>query len=190
MEKKKIWIRLARIFAFSIVMCAVSVGLFYLYATEVPEILVKLEEKGNMKNTIEAVKHLVPMLNIAGLIIALTLIYKFVKAKDSDVQGEKGCIMLIVALFTYLVILPYVLRVSEGCFDPLPEGEENVMSMLENTASWFVTQILPFLIVVTYHFVRAGKKEEAVAASESIQHAEETEPADSEKTEEQNEEQV
>ena len=189
MEKKRILIRLARIFAFSIVMCAVSVGLFYLYATEVPEILVKLEEKGNMKNTIEAVKHLVPMLNIAGLIIALTLIYKFVKAKDSDVQGEKGCIMLIVALFTYLIIWPYVIKVSEGCFDPLPEGEENVMSMLENTASWFATQILPFLIVTMYHFVRAGKKQEE-AAREAIQHAKETEPADAEKTEEQNEEQV
>jgi cbb3-type cytochrome oxidase subunit 3 len=158
MDKKKIIIKIARVVAFSLVMCAVAVGLFYLYFKEMPEIIAALEEKGKMENTIEAVTHILPMLNIAGLIIALTLLYSPVRS--SSVQDEKGWIMLIVAAFTYGVILPYVLKQSEGCFDPLPEGVEDVKSMLEITASWFVVQVIPFMIAMTYHFIRAGKKEE------------------------------
>jgi hypothetical protein len=152
---------LLRIVAFSLVMCAVAVGLFYLYLKELPEIIAALEEKGKMENTIEGVTHILPMLNVAGLIVALVLLYKPVKNVPScQVQKEKGWIVLIVAAFTYAVILPYVINESRGCFDPLPEDVEDVKSMLEITASWFVVQVIPFMIALTYHFIRAGKKDE------------------------------
>ena len=159
MDKKKIIIRIARVLAFSLVICAVSVGLFYLYSTGLPKIMSALEKKGNMDNTIEGVTHLLPMFNIAGLIIALVLMYKPVRASLKEVQTEKGWIMLIAAVFTYAVILSYVIKQSEGCFDPLPEGVEDVKSLLERTASWFVVQVIPFMIVITYHFVRASAKQ-------------------------------
>ena len=45
MDKKKIIIRIARVVVFALVMCAVSVGLFYLYETGLPKIISALEEK-------------------------------------------------------------------------------------------------------------------------------------------------
>ena len=157
-RKKRILIKITRIVSFSLVMCAVMTGLFYLYYTGVPKIIAELEKKGKMENTITAVEKLTPMLNIAGLIIVLVLIYKLVKAPMDQIQSEKGWIMLVVTVFTYAVILPYVLKQSEGCFLPVPEGEEDVKSLLEITASWFVVQIIPLMITTMYHFVRAGKK--------------------------------
>ena len=159
-SKKRILIKIARIVAFSVVMCAVMVGLFYLYYTGVPKIIAELEEKGKMENTITAMEYLSPMFNVAGLIVALVLIYKLVKAPVHEIQREKGIIMLIVAVFTYGVILPYVLKESAGCFLPVPEGEEDVVSLLETTASWFVVQLIPFMITITYHFMRASRKTE------------------------------
>ena len=186
MDKKKIVFMILRIVAFSLVMCAVAVGLFYLYLKELPEIIAALEEKGKMANTIEGVTHILPMLNIAGLIVALVLLYKPVKSPAYQVQKEKGYIMFIVAAFTYAVILPYVIRESRGCFDPLPEGVEDVKSILEITASWFVVQVIPFMIVLTYHFIRAGKKDEQVQPIPPVDNSPAAE--DSEIAEEQNEE--
>lgn len=184
-SKKSILIKIARIAAFSLVMCGVMTALFYLYSKGVPKALAALEEKGKMENTIWAVEYFTPMLTIAGLIIALVLIYKLVKAPANEVQSEKGWIMLVVAVFTYGVILPYVLKESVGCFLPVPEGEEDVKSLLEHTASWFVIQIIPFMITVTYHFVRAGRKhEDDAAVSAQIEQP----VSDMPKTEEQNEE--
>ena len=166
MDKKKIIIRIARAVVFALVMCAVSVGLFYLYETGLPKIISALEEKGKMDNTIEGVTHLLPMFNIAGLIIVLSLMYKPVRASLKEVQTEKGLIMLITAVFTYAVILPYVIRESQGCFDPLPEGVEDVKSLFERTASWFVVQVIPYMIVITYHFVRSSAKQVVIAQNE------------------------
>lgn len=184
-SKKSILIKIARIVAFSIVMCAVMTGLFYLYSKGVPKALAALEEKGKMSNTIWVVEHFTPMLTIAGLIIALVLIYKLVKAPVNEVQSEKGWIMLLVALFTYGVILPYVIKASWGCFLPVPEGEEDIKSLLEHTASWFVIQIIPFMITVTYHFVRARRirKDDSPALAQTEQSI-----SDMQKTEEQDEE--
>ena len=147
-------------------MCAVMTGLFYLYYTGIPKIIAELEEKGKMDNTITAVEYLSPMFNVAGLIIALVLIYKLVKAPVSELQSEKGWIMLIVAVFTYGVILPYVIKESAGCFLPVPEGEEDVVSVLEMSITWFSVQLIPLVITLGYHIVRASSEAKELCKNE------------------------
>jgi len=77
-------------------------------------------------------------------------------------QSEKGFVMLVCAAFTYGVILPYVIKQSWGCFAPVPDGVEDVKSIFENTVSWFVVQSIPFMITISYHFLRAGRKPEEI----------------------------
>ena len=157
-DKKAIIFKILRILVISVIMCALTVAVFHAYSKFLPKTLDDLNEEGNMTNTIWVVEHFVPMLSIGVLIAALCIIYKVVRVGYSDMQSEKGTIMLIVAVFTYAVILPYVLERSVGCFLPVPEGEEDVLSLLEITASWFVVQIIPFMICVSYHFIRAKRK--------------------------------
>ncbi|MBQ4090937.1 MAG: hypothetical protein IJC64_01330 [Clostridia bacterium] len=156
-NKKAIIFKILRILVISVIMCAVTVAVFHAYSDFLPRALADLEEEGKMENTIWVVEHFVPMLSIAVLIAALGIIYRVIKIGYSDMQNEKGFIMLVVAVFTYAVILPYVLDKSAGCFLPVPEGEEDVLSLLEVTASWFVIQIIPFMICISYHFVRSKK---------------------------------
>ncbi len=148
----------------SIAICAVTAGVFYTYSELIPKTLDALTEKGKMENTIWVVQNFVPMLTIGIIITALGIIYRCIKLPNSKKQSEKGIIMLITMLFTYGVILPYVMSRSIGCFDPVPEGVEDVKSLLENTASWFVIQIIPFMIVTSYHFVRASRPIEELDA--------------------------
>ncbi len=168
MDKKSIIFKILRIVIISIVMCAVVCAIFYAYSKLSQKALEALEEKGNMQNTIWVVENFIPIITIVGIIAALCAIYKLIKIPTLQIQSEKGWIMLIVALFTYGVILPYVINQSRGCFDPVPEGEEDVLSLLEKTVSWFVMAIIPFMISISYHFVKAGKKDN-ICAKEDLE---------------------
>ena len=163
-SKKNLLIGIIRGVLAAIAMCGAMTATYYGYYKILPKILEKLEENGKMDNMTELVKHGLPMLTVVILIALLCIIYSFFKnAPVRQIQMEKGFIMLAVAVFTYGVILPYAITHSKGCFDPLPEGVEDVKSMLEITATWFVVQIIPLLITISYHFVRATAKDDVKA---------------------------
>ena len=167
MKVKAVIFSILRILVVSVLMCAVLTGIFYLYSRFIPEALDSLHEEGNMDNTIWAVEYFTPMLTILIVVAALYLVYKPMRRIPiSLVQTEKGYIWLVIAVFTYAVILPYVLNRSIGCFDPVPEGEQNVLSLLEKTATWFIIQIIPLMLAVAYHFTRAKAKDVKPVADE------------------------
>ena len=147
-----------RILLISVVTCAAAVAIFYLYSTGVPKIINELTIKGKMENTIWVVENFIPMICILGLVAVLCIIYRIIKVESWQMHTEKGWIMLICAAFTYGVILPYVINASGSFFAPEAEDAVEVATLLENTASWFVIQIIPFMLILSYHFTMAAKK--------------------------------
>ncbi len=162
---RPIVIRIAKIVIFSAVLCLVMALLLSIYLKTVPSKITELTEKGKMDNTIWLVKYgslLPPMIVVA---VILTILYKFGYVKV-ETQRDKAVIIAVLLLFTYFVLLPAVCARSEGWRDPVPEGEEDVVSEIELSIGWFCAQIIPFGIMIGYHLVRASSEKKELCENE------------------------
>jgi len=152
--------RILRVLFVTVLLCFVMSAALTAHLGTFSEKIAELEEKGNMDNTIWLLEYLLPILPVIVVAIILTVSYTFGYVNVSS-QREKAAIIAIVLLFTYCVLLPIVCARSEGWRDPVPEGEEDVLSVLEKSITWFSVQIVPLVITLAYHLVRAsGEKKE------------------------------
>lgn len=153
----------------AISLCLVMFILLYVYHTMIPDILAGYEEKGNMEHTAWLVKYSAYLPPVIVMAVMLTVLYRdkkyYVPVKT---QKNKALIVGIVAAFTYVVMLGYVLLMSPGWNIPAVEGEEKVLTLFESTASWFFAQIVPFAILISYHLIRASSEEKEIEKSESV----------------------
>lgn len=145
--------------------CLVMWGALKLHLDVVPEKIAELEEKGNMDNTIWLIEYGTIIPPVIAVAIILTVGYKLGYVKVAS-QREKALIILIAMLFTYLVLLPDVIARSAGWMDPPLEGEEDVVSVLEQSIGWFCAQIVPFAIALGYHLVRASSEKKELCNDE------------------------
>jgi hypothetical protein len=88
-----------------------------------------------------------------------------------NTQREKAYICLFVALFTFFIMLPYVIAMSGGfVIEKTVQNElgddETVKTLLGNTATWFAAQIIPFAIIISYHFIRISSEKKELLANE------------------------
>ena len=159
---------------FKLIVCAISLCiimflLLYVYHTTLPHILAGYEEKGNMEHTAWLVKYSAFLPPVIIISVLLTVLYRdkkyYVPVKT---QRNKALIVGIVAAFTYVVMMGYVLLMSPGWNLPAAEGEEKVLTLFESTASWFFAQIVPFAILISYHLIRASSEEKEIEKNESI----------------------
>ena len=157
--------RILKIIAFAALACLVMYIALTVYLDTVPTKIAELEEKGKMDNTIWLVKYASLLPPVIAVSIILTLCYKFCYVKV-ETQRDKAIIILIVILFTYLVLLPDVCVRSEGWQDPVPDGEEDVASVLEQSIGWFCAQIVPFALALGYHLVRASSEKKELCKNE------------------------
>ena len=166
-EKRPLVKRIIKIAIFSLLLCLVMCLILTHYIKTVPTKIAELEGEGNMKNTIWLVRYfsyLPPMIVISVL---LTLFYKFGNSyMPVKTQRDKTVIVALVLLFTYLVLLPIVCAKSAGWQAPVPEGEEDVKSVLELSIGWFCAQIVPFALVIGYHLVRASSEKKELCENE------------------------
>ncbi|MBQ8408277.1 MAG: hypothetical protein IJY39_05375 [Clostridia bacterium] len=150
----------------TMVLCVASIILLYLYANQLQEFIVKLNELGENKipNVIWVINHLSVALPVIVLAVILTAFYS---KKEAYVpvtsQKEQFYISLFTALFTYGVMLTYVLIKSKN--GEVPEGEEieEVKSLWDITYKWFFVQVIPFVIMISYHAVRADSESKELA---------------------------
>lgn len=145
--------------------CLVMWGALKLHLDVVPEKIAELEEKGNMDNTIWLIEYGTIIPPVIAVAIILTVGYKLGYVKVAS-QREKALIILIAMLFTYGVLLPDVIARSAGWMDPPLEGEEDVVSVLEQSIGWFCAQIVPFAIALGYHLVRASSEKKELCNDE------------------------
>ena len=157
--------RILKIIAFAALACLVMYIALTVYLDTVPAKIAELEEKGKMDNTVWLVKYASLLPPVIVVSVVLTLCYKFGYVKVQT-QRDKAIIIVVVILFTYLVLLPDVCARSEGWMDPAPEGEEDVISVLEQSIGWFCAQIVPLALALGYHLVRASSEKKELLKNE------------------------
>lgn len=142
---------LFKVIVCTVALCIIMAILLYMYNALVPSKIAELEEKGKMDNVIWIVQygsHLPPVIIIAVL---LSVFYRnkneYVKIHT---QRDMARISAIVAAFTYAVMLPYVIFMSKT------EADGDAATLIDRTVTWFVAQIVPFMILIAYHSVRAS----------------------------------
>ena len=151
----------------AVALCIVMAIMFSMYNSIIPAKLAELEEEGDMENTMWLIKYGSYAVPVIVLAVILSLCYRK-KGHYIPVisQREKGIVMIIVAAFTFLVILPYAIASSPDWQLPAANGEEEIKTLFETTAAWIFAQIIPFAIVITYHFIRASSEEKELECGE------------------------
>ena len=150
----------------AIALCIIMGVMLGMYQSAVPQKLEEFADKGKMENAAWVVRYgsVVPPVIIVAIILTC-FYYDKNKYVPMWTQKEKLYICLIVAAFTFLVMLPYVIAMSGGwnVAETIIEGEEEkeIKTLLGETAAWFAAQIIPFAILISYHGIRysSEKKE-------------------------------
>lgn len=152
-------------------LCAVMAVMLWSYANETQEIFDELGKDGKMNNLLWLVKHISYILPVIVGAVALTALYSAAKWNQPAISKlEQGIAVLITMLFTYAVMLPYV--ISKTPEAPLPQEiidklEKIPPSLIEITRGWFFVQIIPFILWALYLFVRCeSEKRELSEESE------------------------
>ncbi len=119
---------------------------------------------------VEQFGYLAPLL--ATMIIPY-LLYRKVDRHDGKVQRELTWITVMVMALTFLVLLPYVAKVSDAELQAaLAAGEDFPKrdggaydTLLLNVAPWFIRLFIGLCMLLLYHSMRAHReKQETVAA--------------------------
>ena len=158
-------LRIIKIIIISALVCIVVAAVLDAYVKLVPEKIAELTEKGNMDNTIWLVTYASYLPPIIIVSVILTILYKFGYVKVES-QRDKAIIIAVLLIFTYAVMLPEVIARSEGWRNPPLEGEEDVVSLIEQTVGWFAAQIIPFALAIGYHLVKASNEKKELGDNE------------------------
>ena len=160
---------IVRILISAALLCAIMAIMLWSYATEMQDVFEALEESGKMSNLLWLVKHIAYVVPVIVAAIALNILYSSAKWERAVAsKKEKGIAVVITALFTYAVMLPYV--ISKTPKTPLPQDiidkiGEVPPSLIEITRGWFFVQIVPFIILALYMFIRCEAEEKELAES-------------------------
>ena len=153
---------------FKIAVCAVGLCLLMILMfntfQKMSENVAELSADGKSSNLVWLVEHVSSAVPVFAVAIALTIFYAD-KSKYVPVgtQKEKLIISLIVAAFTFIGIMGYVLMKKD---EPVGvEDGEKIKTLWESTAVWFVAQVIPFVILISYHAIRAESEEKELATA-------------------------
>ena len=143
--------------------CVLMVICFSFYCEKLPEIVQKLNEKGDYANVIWLVEHVVAAIPVFFVALTICLFYsnreKYVAVHSRKEQLFISCV---VAAFVYVAMLGCVL-LQKG--EIVVEGTEEVKTLWDIGAMWFFAQIIPFLVLIGYHSVRVESEEKELLES-------------------------
>ena len=150
------------------VACCVLMGLMLsLYQNNIPDILAEYEEEGKMEHSAWFVRYasLLPPVILVAILITVAYSYgsPYVPIRT---QQDKAINVGITFAFTYLILFVSVLLSSPGWNLPTPETEEEVKTAFEICAPWFFAQVVPFMILLSYHLVRASSEKKEICENE------------------------
>ena len=154
-----------------IILSAVMVLQLYLYCTTAQDIFTKLKESENsMKNFTWVVEHVVYLLPVIVIALFMMIAYSGDRHICAVKHKEQAVEAVFVMLFTFLIMLPFVIIKSKTGEIPEPGEVEEVQSLLEMTTMWFAYQFIPFLILIMYHSVKghAGSEEAEQISVKSV----------------------
>ena len=165
-EKERLG-QIGKIVILSIACCVLMGVMLALYQNNIPDILAEYEEKGKMEHSAWFVQYaslLPPVICVAILItVAYSRGSRYLPVRT---QYDKAIIVGITFAFTYLILFTSSLLSSPGWNLPTPETEEEVKTAFEICAPWFFAQIVPFMILLSYHLVRASSEKKELLENE------------------------
>ena len=145
------------------VICAALAALFYLRSNTAEDIVADLVEKGNMDNMIWFVKHFSALLPSIVMIALMTAAYgnpdKYVPVVT---QKEKMIAYFIVAAFFFGVLISYASSLVIPAVIEEDEVVKESTTVFKVLANWFFVQIVPFIIIETYHYARCEAEKKLV----------------------------
>lgn len=151
----------------AIALCIIMGIMLAIYNSTVPDILAGFEEEGDMEHTAWLVRYGSYVPPVIVIAVILTCFYSiggaYVPVKT---QKQKAIIVGVVFAFTYVVLFTYAWLTSPGWNLPVAEGEEEIKTMFENCAGWFFAQLIPFMILLSYHLIRASSEKKELEGNE------------------------
>ena len=165
-EKQTRTQELYRLIVSAIVLCIVMAVMLAIYVAIIPDALAKYESEGDMEHTAWLVKYASYLPPVIVVAILLTCFYSNASYVPVRTQKDKATVVAIVFIFTYAVLFVYALLVSPGWNLPTPEFEEEVKTLFEKSAGWFFAQLIPFMILLSYHTVRSSSEKKELCENE------------------------
>ena len=161
-QKKKPGIDIFRLLLCAVLASVMMVIMFNIYNDNVAEIIKELQEKKDHENTIWFIRNVAAAIPVYASVIIMSIVYGN-KARYVPVQTqkEKLYVAIILACFTFMMFL-YVKTVDGD----IVRGD-GVDSLLEKSATWFVAQILPLAVVISYHAIRMGSEKRELEEAEA-----------------------
>lgn len=179
--KKIDWLRLV---AAALLVCAVMLGLFYLHSGKVTEVIEALTAEEKYPNTIWLIEFVSSVIPILAVVIVMNIMYGDKKSYvPVYTQIEKLVVSIFLTLFVFGPLLAYAFYRSRGGEQIDAETGEAIKTIWQKNYMWFFSQILPLLILISYHWIRIGseKRELAEKVAEVTQSEAEETPAEEEK---------
>ncbi len=152
----------------AVLICVVTAVMLYFYVKTVPELIQKLEDlDATMEHMIWFVDNLTLFFPMLVPILVLAAVYSNKQAyRPIYSQKEQFWICLVTMIFTYLVMMPYVLLMSRETVDL--DGKE-IETLWDITYRWFFMQVIPLVLMTSYHAVRAeSEAREPEAPKETV----------------------
>ncbi len=168
-KKSSMPIRILKILLFTLICCFVMSALLTWYISWVPEKAAYLEEE-ERPNTLWLLEYGSAALPCVAVAAVLTVLYRLWYV-PVETQRDKTVVILLVAVFTYGVLLPMIIT-NNGGWDTVriievEKKEEEIVTLFGQTYVWFFTQLIPFVLMLAYHITKASaEKRELINAEE------------------------
>lgn len=165
MSKLSLPIRVARVLICTLLLAAALSGCFYLHHTALPFLRANLSEL-KIKPAAWIVKQLSFSLPFILICLFLSVAYRGTDRHDGSVSREKQWIVILLSIFAYAVLLPYVRNLSgdmyaasvaAGADIPLTDAGEPWTLMLKSV-EWFVRLAIPLILLIIFYGVRATRE--------------------------------
>ena len=188
-EQRSYRFSILRILIIGGLLSLITVGCLYLHHHAFSHYLTYLKD-AEKKSTHWIVKQLGYMLPFLAIAIFQYAVYAKHNRKDGVLQREMAWEILIVAAFTYLILLPAVCYKSDitlkvslvAGLDVEKNAGKEYQTLLLSVAEWFIRFAIPLCILFIYHGAKAKaeKLESSMEAAEATDTASETVCAPSE----------
>ncbi len=175
MTEKKIkkfdWLRFI---STALLLCAVTFGLFYLHSGKVAEMIASLAAEEKYPNSIWLIEFVSTAMPVLVAVIVMNILYCDKKSYvPVYTQREKLWVSVILAAFIFGALLAYVFYQSRGGEITDSETGEVIKTLWDRTYMWFFAQVLPMIILISYHSIRISTEKREILEAEEL--AEKTE---------------
>lgn len=163
--RQSIWVPVLRTFLCGLLMTVLVAGCLYLYYTSFDFYHARLldNESKTLAWLTEQLSFSLPFILIC---LFQVMVYHGRDPRDGSVRREMFWEIVLVAVLTYAVLLPYLSSISEALYtnalaagEKIPKTDGKVeITLLMELHDWFIRLTIPLLLLMVYHSARARRE--------------------------------